>query len=332
MARGYWLLALIICACGSETDGGTATGGAAGAAATSSGGSTSTGGSGGTGNSAGTGALGSGGTGNDAGTGGIGGSSGANTGGVSGSGGSGGSTGGSGGSGGSVSPGTGDGECEPGYDSGVWDPFPGNNSSYPLGAPSTSLPWKGEDFESYSDGELIETSSNKSLQSHLDVTSGSLYANYVGNYRRGWTTTYNFRVLAVGLSGGKRIRWTNMTASYRGYLWQWHPTASTTNGLHLFARYQTENDLYVASLRFDGLVTIKKKHCGNYTTLASKTYGKPALKTWYTLEFSTIGTTLTFKLNGQVVLTAKDDTFSWGTTGIRTDYADVYFDDWQLVY
>lgn len=191
---------------------------------------------------------------------------------------------------------------------------------------------EGEDFESYADGALIETSSNKSLRSHLDVTSGSLYEKYVGSYRRGWTTIYNFRVLAVGLSGGKRIRWTNMTASYRGYLWAWHPTASTTNGLHIFARYQTENDLYVASLRFDGLVTIKKKHCGNYTTLASKTYGKPVLKTWYTLQFSTIGTTLTFKIDGQVVLTAKDDTFSWGTTGIRTDYADVYFDDWKLLY
>ena len=239
----------------------------------------------------------------------------------------------SGGTGGtSGSPGTGDGKCEPGYDSGVWDPYPGNNESYPKGKPSTALPWAGENFESYADGALIEASSAKSMRAHLDVTSGSLYAKHVGAYHRGWTTTYNFRVLAVGLSGGKRIRWTDQTASYRGYLWNWHSSASSTNGLHLFARYQTENDLYVASLRYDGLVTLKKKHCGAYTTLAQKSFGTPALKTWYTLELSAVGTNLGLKINGVVVLTAQDSTFSWGTTGIRTDYADVYFDDWKLVY
>ena len=306
-----------------------------GAGGSSGGGGAATGGSGGTGGGAagGSGGAASGGTGATSGAGGTGGAASGGTGAAGGgpSGGAGGvASGGTGGIGGST--GTGDGKCEPGYDSGVWDPYPGNNESYPKGKPSTTLPWAGENFESYADGALIETSSAKSMRTHLDVTSGSLYANYVGAYHRGWTTTYNFRVLAVGLSGGKRIRWTDQTASYRGYLWNWHSSASSTNGLHLFARYQTENDLYVASLRYDGLVTLKKKHCGAYTTLAQKSFGTPALKTWYTLELSAVGTSLGLKINGIVVLTAQDPTFSWGTTGIRTDYADVYFDDWKLVY
>jgi hypothetical protein len=41
-------------------------------------------------------------------------------------------------------------------------------------------------------------------------------------------------------------------------------------------------------------------------------------------------TTLRFYVNGVLQLTAQDSSLAWGTTGIRTDYMDVYLDDWML--
>ncbi|MBW2525729.1 MAG: hypothetical protein JRI23_16215 [Deltaproteobacteria bacterium] len=239
-------------------------------------------------------------------------------------------TGGAGGAAGSL--GTGDEQCEPGYGADVYDPYPNPGATYPIGPASSSLGWVGEDFESYADGVLIEASSNKAAQAHLDVTSGALYARYAGSYRRGWTTTYNFRVLAVARQGGDRVRWTDQVAQYRGYIWNWHASPPATAGLHLFARYQTENDLYVASLRYDGNVTIKRKHCDAYTTLAQTAFGVVDTRTWYTLRFRVVGNTLRFSVDGVELLSVTDDVLSWGTTGIRTDYMDVYLDDWRLVY
>lgn len=34
-------------------------------------------------------------------------------------------------------------------------------------------------------------------------------------------------------------------------------------------------------------------------------------------------------VDGKLELEVFDDTLSWGTTGVRTDYATVYFDDWK---
>jgi hypothetical protein len=39
-------------------------------------------------------------------------------------------------------------------------------------------------------------------------------------------------------------------------------------GIHLFGRYQSENNLYVVSFRLDGTIVMKKKIKGEYTTLA----------------------------------------------------------------
>jgi hypothetical protein len=33
---------------------------------------------------------------------------------------------------------------------------------------------------------------------------------------------------------------------------------------------------------------------------------------------------------GELQLTAHDTSLTWGTTGLRTDYMDVYLDDWKL--
>lgn len=220
-----------------------------------------------------------------------------------------------------------------------YNAFP-SGYSYVSGPAGSTYPWVGENFEGYSDGTLVECSSNKAARSHLDVTSGCLYAKYAGTWRRGWTTTYNFRAVAIGWKSGKKIKWTDQVSEYRAFISSWQPGASATSGLHIFGRYRTSDDLYVASVRRDGYATIKRKWDGVYTTLgtvslpASLLDSNGQLKSgvWITLRFSIIGNELKFYVNGTHMMTRTSGTFSWGTTGIRTDYVDIYLDDWKLVY
>jgi hypothetical protein len=39
------------------------------------------------------------------------------------------------------------------------------------------------------------------------------------------------------------------------------------SGIHLFGRYQSENNLYVVSFRVDNTIVMKKKKSGEYFTL-----------------------------------------------------------------
>ena len=84
-------------------------------------------------------------------------------------------------------------------------------------------------------------------------------------------------------------------------------------------RYQTEYDLYVASLRHDGQVMIKKKVCGQYSTLAVADYsgGDVLTDNWYNIELEARGTDLYFYVNGNLELTASDSDLSWGSTGVQ---------------
>ncbi|MDP7033386.1 MAG: hypothetical protein QF752_02725 [Planctomycetota bacterium] len=224
--------------------------------------------------------------------------------------------------------GTGDGACESTY-SDAYDAYPGNNNSYAKGDTGT-YGWPGENFNSYRDGQLVESASNRSKRSHLEVTSGRLEAKKIQSWIRGWTTTHNFRVLARPLSGTKLVRWTNQVNEARFNVRTFHSGDTPFfTGVHLFARYQTEYDLYVASLRKDGNISIKKKHCKKYTTLAQGTYAPMSTRTWYTLRFEVCGNSQKLYINGKLVLESEDDTFSWGTCGIRTDYCNVFIDDWK---
>ena len=73
---------------------------------------------------------------------------------------------------------------------------------------------------SSSDGSLVEASSDKTRAAHLDVTPEVLTAIHVSStYLRGWTDTYDFRVLAVGDDGGgDKVRWTDGEVQFRGYI------------------------------------------------------------------------------------------------------------------
>lgn len=178
------------------------------------------------------------------------------------------------------------------------------------------------------------------------MTSGCLSSKYAGKWKRGWTDDSVFRAITVGRdSYGREIKWTDQTIEFRAYIKTWHNNGNipSWSGIHAFARYRTSDDLYVASIRYDGLVTIKRKWNGNYTTLVQtrlhnnyRNYldnnGNLSTGKWYRIKFSAIGNNLKLYLDGELLLSAKSGTFSWGTTGIRIDNASTYLDDWKLVY
>jgi hypothetical protein len=210
---------------------------------------------------------------------------------------------------------------------------------------TAALPWRGdtasypngrEAFDVYSSGTAIECGSTKDRRSHLDVTSGCLTAVAMsdGAYHRAQvslTDNAAFRALAIGHASGERVKWTDQRGEYRFY-YSGETGDGANPGFKVFARYRTEDDLYVASWRFDGVVTIQKKQCGEYTSLA-RLEGQPvpSLATWHRIRFDAIGTTLSLYLDDKLALTAEDSAFGWGTVGIRIDgTTGTYLDDWRV--
>jgi hypothetical protein len=222
----------------------------------------------------------------------------------------------------------------------VYTPFSGTSSS----GSATTYQWKGykttypatnEDFRGYGLPATVECSSSKSTRSHLDVTAGCLTAVAVGSYSRGKITSTSdgaFRVVALPFTGTETapLKWTDMKNEFRFY-YTGTSGPGVDPGFKAFVRYRTENDLYVASWRVDGVVQIKRKKAGTYTTLAQVTKGKPSTGAWHTMRFEAIGTRLDLYLDGTKVLTANDSSFSWGTAGIRTDaMTGAYLDEWTV--
>ena len=229
---------------------------------------------------------------------------------------------------------------------GVYSPY-ADDGRYPAG-PVDALPWRGptgaypdgdEDFRGYSTlPTTIECASNKDRRSHLDVTAGCLEAVETGEgrYQRGLVHTTSdgyFRAIALGHAEGDLlpVKWTDQTVEVR-FFHRGRTGSSGNPGFKLFARYRSEDDLYVASWRFDGVVQIQRKLCGEYTTLAMRS-GQPApsASTWHWLRFEALGEDLTFYIDDHAVVHASSPTFSWGTAGIRIDSADgTYLDDWTI--
>jgi hypothetical protein len=222
---------------------------------------------------------------------------------------------------------------------GVYSPY-AESGRYPSGKVS-SLPWRGssgsypsgvEDFRGYTLPTTVECSSDKDRRDHLEVTSGCLSAVAVGDYSRGRIKGV-FRALALGHAAGTPelpAKWTDQATEYRFY--HRGRTGTIDNpGFKAFVRYRSEDDLYVASWRFDGVVQIQKKQCGSYTALATVARKAPTAEAWHTIKFAAEGAVLTLWLDDAQVLSVRDATFSWGTAGIRIDEADgTYLDDWRV--
>lgn len=208
------------------------------------------------------------------------------------------------------------------------------------------LPWRGdgamypngtEDFSNYGTlPQTVECGDDKKLRSYLDVTAGCLTAVQLGTYTRGKITATSdgyYRSIALGYASGTSLpaKWTDQATEYRFF----YAAATGTNGnpgFKAFLRYRTEDDLYVASWRTDGVAQIQKKHCGDYTPLIIlPAFGAPTPNAWHTIRFTALGPKLDLYLDGAHVATANDPNFTWGTTGIRIDSMDgAYIDDWKV--
>lgn len=222
----------------------------------------------------------------------------------------------------------------------AYDAFPESNGPFELSPNSADNNWNGEDFESYGRKGVIECSDNKQAQDHFDVTSGCLKVKN----GKGWTDDDVFRMVTISRdTGGHPIKWTDQTMEYLAYIrnnkWSKDSTITNYSGLHVFFRYQTSDNLYVASARYDGKVTIKEKVDGVYTTLAvgdlpdnylNKRTGSFFTGQWVHLKASATGNILKFFIDEVEMLTASSSSLEWGTTGLRTDDAEVYFDDMEM--
>ncbi|HKE19058.1 MAG TPA: hypothetical protein VKB80_29490 [Kofleriaceae bacterium] len=236
---------------------------------------------------------------------------------------------------------------------GVYSPF-ATAGGYPSGT-AGELPWSGaaaspdaldypsgdEDFSGYGPDlpNNVECSDDKGRRPYLDVTAGCLDAVAVGSsaYTRGLIGTTSdgyFRALALGYApadSSHPIKWTDQSVSYRFF--HHGRTGDEGNpGFKAFARYRSEDDLYVASWRFDGVVQIQRKLCGEYTALAViKDFGPPSPDVWHSIRFDAVGEELSLYLDDDLVLTTTSGSLSWGTAGIRIDSADgAYIDDWSV--
>lgn len=211
----------------------------------------------------------------------------------------------------------------------------GSAATYTWKGYRTTYPAADENFRGYSPTTTVECSSSKSTRSHLDVTAGCLTAVSVGSYSRGKITSTSggaFRAVALAFTGTEShpLRWTDMRNSYRFY-YTGTSGGGVDPGFKAFVRYRSENDLYVASWRIDGVVQIKRKRAGTYTTLAQTTRSKPTTGTWHTIQFDAVGSRLDLYLDGSKVLTASDTSFAWGTAGIRTDaMTGALIEDWRI--
>ncbi len=220
-------------------------------------------------------------------------------------------------------------------------------AKYPLGT-LVGMPWRGttsvypdgdENFSNYGSAMpvMVECSDDKRAVPYLDVTDGCLGATAVGNYIRGQvhaTSDGYFRTVALGYGAGDHVhpvKWTDQAVEYRFY----YTAQVGTNGnpgFKAFARYRTEDDLYVGSWRTDGVAQIQRKQCGAYTELLiAPNFGAPTPNAWHTIRFEAVGDELKLTLDGQVAVDTTDDAFDWGTAGIRIDSMDgAYLDDWKL--
>jgi hypothetical protein len=236
---------------------------------------------------------------------------------------------------------------------GVYTPF-AVTGTYPTGTVA-QYPWRGkiassgtvpypnglEDFRGYGTNlpNEVECGADKYRRSHLDVTAGCLRAVATGGgaYTRGHieqTSDGYFRTLALAYSPAEQtlpVKWTDQAIEYR-FLHGGRTGSSGNPGFKAFVRYRSEDDLYVASWRFDGVVQIQRKQCGVYTALAVRTgYPPPSANVWHSLRFQAVGSELKLWLDGKLVLTTSASAFAWGTAGIRIDSANgTYLDDWRV--
>jgi hypothetical protein len=212
----------------------------------------------------------------------------------------------------------------------------GTVATLPWSGSNTTYPASNEDFRGYGLAMpvMVECANDKTTRSHLDVTAGCL--NAITNTHGQIVSTDGgaFRALALGYAPtdpAHAVRWTDQSIEY-SFFYSATSGAGVLPGFKAFARYNTEDDLYVASWRMDGVAQIQRKQCGQYTALkVLKNFGAPTPNTWHRIRFDAIGDTLELYLDGVKVISVTDATFASGTMGIRTDaMTGALIDDWRV--
>lgn len=232
-----------------------------------------------------------------------------------------------------------------GSSSALYDAYSENEHSYKTAPVAENVNCPSKSVENYQANQLLACVNNKQPFQRIDIRSGLLATNHSGNWRYGWSDNNAFRVIAsVKDNQQKILNYSKQTNQYRAQIKAWKNTdiIPKWSGLHAITRYQTADDLYLASIRYDGNVTIKVKHQGRYATLARtkltngvKKYldesGTLATEQWYKINFSAVGEKLTLSLDGIELLSVNNQLLTEGTIGIRTDHVEAYLDDWLLV-
>jgi hypothetical protein len=187
-------------------------------------------------------------------------------------------------------------------------------------------------FENYNEDEIITNSKNNPNEL-LTATSGLLTCKYDKGIKYAFTNTYNYRMLLTQKINDNMIKvaYNNSKITIIAKIEKWHDNAPDWSGIHLFSRYQTEDDLYVASYRIDGMITLKKKINGKYYTLCSNLYNPIKLNTEYLLSFEVKDNQLIYYINNNKVLYCNDDELQYGVCGIRCDYCDLYLDNIRIL-
>eukprot|EP00121_Abeoforma_whisleri_P006008 Awhi_evm1s5455 len=186
-------------------------------------------------------------------------------------------------------------------------------------------------FVDFAHNEIIANSSERrTSKNNVIATSGILTAKmHESGATQAYTETHNLRLLSNPIdqnNNSKKIGWTNSLTAVKGMVQEWHENPPVWSGFHIFSRFTSSDDLYVASYRIDGKVTIKKKIRGEYTTLTEKLIEKPVLGQWLKFWFECHGDQLRYFIDEKLMLEAKDDDLNWGTCGVRIDYSNTFIE------
>jgi len=168
------------------------------------------------------------------------------------------------------------------------------------------------------DGLLADNYGTNDPLGKWDVTSQRLY---VKNYQ-GYTDSPVFRAVTIKSDFSNFSLSSDMMKTKLG--------VDDWDGLNLFFRYKDPDNLYVAGLRNDNFLQLKKKVGGTYYTLAQVSLDSTQLNHWYNLKVIAKGSNIQVFVDGQKNIEVVDTSFTSGKVGIRTDNIDAYFDNYKV--
>jgi glucose/arabinose dehydrogenase/PKD repeat protein len=157
----------------------------------------------------------------------------------------------------------------------------------------------------------------------------------VGSVPSGWTATGG-GTWAVAQAGSKIVEQTAVTAAnlelcagslaWTDYTVRAAARApSDASYFGILGRHHDANNTYMLVLKNGNTWQFGKRVNGTFTSLALGTFAYTP-GSWYTLELGFSGTTITVKINGQVVRTLTDASFTSGNVGFRTNALTAYDD------